>query len=382
MKNRTKLLIFDPSSWLQGAGGTSYLRNIGDGLSAFRGNYEIIFFCNVAARPIIGNFLEPHYEVLYTEKETTGFAAAKARSKQLNVLVANLRPQVVITMNQCDADLNVPVLTFFRNRLYFERRALWFKSVTGLKQKFKYYLLHRRALKSIQRSDFLLFPTLDFGNLVKQQVLHSKPWAAVPFGLNTETVSDIRERRSRGEISILSMHYNIHKNYRILWLALKNIWQRGHDHLKWIVLDDLEHSNYPCGRKLFEEIAATPFLSSIRFLGRIPQSQMKKAYASADIFVYPTLCESFGHGLVEALGNGMPCIASDIGVNRELANNSIIYADPHDANDWVEKIELLVSDETLLDRLGRSAKERGQHFSWNTHSQQLIGCVNKVLKIE
>lgn len=50
---------------------------------------------------------------------------------------------------------------------------------------------------------------------------------------------------------------------------------------------------------------------SIRFHGAIPQSELFRRYAQADILVFPTLCDGFGMVVTEAFANGLPVITTD-----------------------------------------------------------------------
>src|SRR5262249_33785100 len=49
----------------------------------------------------------------------------------------------------------------------------------------------------------------------------------------------------------------------------------------------------------------------VRFLGRVPQAELIELYRSCTIFVFPSLEESFGMPLLEAMACGAPIIAAD-----------------------------------------------------------------------
>lgn len=58
-------------------------------------------------------------------------------------------------------------------------------------------------------------------------------------------------------------------------------------------------------------IAQLPKSCVVNYLGEIPPHELGKVYASHNIYISPTLNENFGHGIVEALGYGLPVIISD-----------------------------------------------------------------------
>lgn len=371
-----RVLIFDPSTWAVGTGGTSYLRNVGEGLSFFQDRLEFAFFCHGRAREHVGEQLERHFRVTYSDSDGTGARAAMSRGKNLRRAVDEIRPDVVLTMNQCDAALNVPVITFLRNRLYFETGATWFRRGMRLVPRLKYAVLRRQSFRSIRRSSALLFPTDDFGRAAMRQVSRPVSWSVAQFGLNREVLAGGERDYSQAR-TVLSLHYNIHKNYALLWRAMCRVWEAGNNVL-WRITDDLENSGFPSARALHEEMKASPYFERIEFLGKVNQADMGAVYAEADLLAYPTLCESFGHGLVEAMGNGMPCVASDIGVNRELAGEAALYADAHNADAFGDAIQSLLTDGDERVRLGQAARERSRKFSWERHAASLVEAIENV----
>jgi len=66
----------------------------------------------------------------------------------------------------------------------------------------------------------------------------------------------------------------------------------------------------------------------IKSLGIIPSSQVIKLYRKSDALIYPSLIESYGLPLVEAMVVGMPILCSDLPYARWLCEDQAIYFDP------------------------------------------------------
>ena len=62
----------------------------------------------------------------------------------------------------------------------------------------------------------------------------------------------------------------------------------------------------------------------------VPRAAMPAWYASADVFTLPSRTESFGLGYLEAMACGVPCVAPDDGVRREVVGDAGLHADPDD----------------------------------------------------
>ena len=112
-------------------------------------------------------------------------------------------------------------------------------------------------------------------------------------------------------------------------------------------------------RKLQETARDLGIADYIIFLGKIPQSDLKCAYALSDLFLLPSLFEGRSRAVMEALFYGLPVIVSNIDSNREIVENNYngILVDPGDENDIAEAILQLLKNEHMLIRLSKSAKK-------------------------
>ena len=109
---------------------------------------------------------------------------------------------------------------------------------------------------------------------------------------------------------------------------------------------------------------------------------MALVYKNADILIYPTICESFGHGLLEGMGNGLPCIVSDIGVNREIAGDAVLYCDKNNTEDFVTKLKQIISNKQLRIQLGNKALFQSKKYSWENHADKLVEAINKTARTD
>ena len=79
-------------------------------------------------------------------------------------------------------------------------------------------------------------------------------------------------------------------------------------------------------RELLAELAGI-----VRPLGVRSYEETWSLYSGADVFVFPSLCESFGHPLVEAMASDLPVVASDIAVHREICGDAAAYFPARDS---------------------------------------------------
>ena len=102
------------------------------------------------------------------------------------------------------------------------------------------------------------------------------------------------------------------------------------------------------------------------FTGYLAGKELATAYASADIFVFPSTTDTFGNVIIEAQASGLPVIVSDSGGPKELvadkANGLITRS--HDVDDFARAIRALVTDRALRERMANCARESVNDRSW------------------
>lgn len=109
------------------------------------------------------------------------------------------------------------------------------------------------------------------------------------------------------------------------------------------------------------------------FEGHLTGEALATAYASSDIFLFPSETETFGNVTLEALSSGLPAVVANAtgsnalvteGVNGYLvpARNSAVFA---------ERVETLVKDAALRAGMGRAARESALKYEWQVILGQL-----------
>lgn len=107
----------------------------------------------------------------------------------------------------------------------------------------------------------------------------------------------------------------------------------------------------------------------VTFLGMLKGAELSEAYASADIFAFPSSSiETFGLVVAEAMASGLAVVASDVGGVRELiqhGENGFIFAE-NDTVTLSEHVRTLVEDAYLRQRFATHGRESVLNRTW-TH---------------
>lgn len=87
-----------------------------------------------------------------------------------------------------------------------------------------------------------------------------------------------------------------------------------------------------------------------------------KIISNWDIYIQPSLSESFGLALAEAMSLGLPVIATRAGGIPELVDDAGLLVAPNDGNALKDAIIKLINDSKLREDLGKKAKVRIQKY--------------------
>lgn len=117
-----------------------------------------------------------------------------------------------------------------------------------------------------------------------------------------------------------------------------------------------------CLHAVHRKAEALGLLGSITWLGLLDAPEIDNAYSRADALIYPSLMESFGLPLAEALAAGCPVIASDLPYAREVCGDAARYFDPQQPLDIAEAVLSLLDDPVNLEQLRRVGLVRSQLF--------------------
>ncbi|HWA51993.1 MAG TPA: glycosyltransferase family 4 protein [Patescibacteria group bacterium] len=89
--------------------------------------------------------------------------------------------------------------------------------------------------------------------------------------------------------------------------------------------------------------------------------KMPEVYTSCDLFTYPTVSwESFGIVMVEAMASGLPVVANNDPIRREIVGNAGYFVDPINTEEYAK-----VLDQGLKTKWGSAPRKQAEKFSWD-----------------
>jgi phosphatidylinositol alpha 1,6-mannosyltransferase len=119
-------------------------------------------------------------------------------------------------------------------------------------------------------------------------------------------------------------------------------------------------------------------LPHAHFMGKLGGDALSRAYASSDLFVFPSITETFGNVTVEAMASGLPVICASVGGARDLVDperNGVLF-DAEKPAELAAAIDRLAVDNPLRTRMAYTALETAGRYRW----EDTINCYEALYK--
>jgi glycosyltransferase involved in cell wall biosynthesis len=122
-----------------------------------------------------------------------------------------------------------------------------------------------------------------------------------------------------------------------------------------------------------------PYLKELRqlvpdaaFTGILAGLDLARAYASSDVFLFPSTTDTFGNVILEALACGLPCVVSDQGGPKDLIahGQTGFITRALDAGDFARHAGQLATDAGLRHAMGIGAHRAVQDRDWSDAARQ------------
>lgn len=124
----------------------------------------------------------------------------------------------------------------------------------------------------------------------------------------------------------------------------------------------------------FEEIKnavlKSPYCGSIYLPGYVSETEKKKLYKNADIFLFPSLAEGFGLPILEAMSYGIPVITSEFGAVAETAGRGAVLINSSNAKSLAGAMKTLYTNREKRTELRKRGYENLKRFSWQKCAQE------------
>ncbi len=190
---------------------------------------------------------------------------------------------------------------------------------------------------------------------VKELVGNSSGVVANPGKDHFELPESIEKDFTSGELNAVFIgNFCPHKCVDVIIRAIEGI-----EDVQLTLIGD-RYWNEKYGKKIDKLISSLKVENKVDMMGRIKREELLEELRKADVLVLPSLYEGFGISIIEALGFGIPVIATNRGGPLEMINNGNegFLVPPEDEEALKDKLKKLRDEPSTLKEMSERAIER------------------------
>jgi glycosyltransferase involved in cell wall biosynthesis len=241
------------------------------------------------------------------------------------------------------------------------------------------------ARRSISAADCTVAPSEAFASDLRRWT--GKPVVCIHHGFDRGTFfrdstplpADVQTQLAEAAAAIKILfvsHYNYYRNFETLIRAIAIAKEKLHPRAVRLFLTckliSIENPGSYQAENAAELVRHLQLEKEVVQLGSIPYPLLHHLYLSCDIYATSAYAETFAHPLVEAMASGLPVIASDLPVHREICREAAVYFPRFSPEMLAQRIVELSESETTRAQMREQSLLRSQDFRWDRHLESLL----------
>ncbi len=315
------------------------------------------------------------YDVFLSEiKKNPLYANINIQLLEANEKMYSVQEQTIFLkkLNKIHADIfwfphfNVPY--FFNKKFVVTVHDLTLSKFPGKKMnsffhRFIYFKILRHALKKSKHILTVSQNTKD--DIITDENIDAKKITIAHNAVGEEFFEYKEKLQSEIEITEKSKYFlytgqhREHKNVITLVKAF-HLFLKNNKNYR-LVLTGKPNPLYP---DVINYIKNNNLEKNIILAGLVPERELLQLYKNAKCYIFPSLYEGFGIPPLEAMAMNTPVIASNSSCIPEICENAAIYFNPNDINMLAEKMQELVKNKWLEEKLIESGKIQVKKYNW------------------
>jgi glycosyltransferase involved in cell wall biosynthesis len=207
------------------------------------------------------------------------------------------------------------------------------------------------------------------------------------FGDGSPLPADIAAKLQHkpGDLRLLLVsHYNYYRNFETLLRALPRLRQLLPGRNPKLLVTCTFRSEDNPGRFHAESAAALVrqlgIADDVVQLGAIPYRHLHYIYGACDLYVTPAYTETFAHHVVEAMASGLPVVASDLPLHREICGDAAVYFPRFTSDDLAARVVEVAGSERQMRQMSELGREASKRFSWSAHVREIVALAASLIQ--
>jgi len=269
---------------------------------------------------------------------------------------------------------NIPLLysgktvVTIHDLLWHESKGSKNTTLSPLKYAIKYHAYRTIVARAVQHASQILVPA----TTVKESItslfpsLDQKKITVTYEGVDANWFTPTLKKSKREKVLFYTGSLYPHKNVMTVVRALEELpdYSLVISSARSVFVD-----------QFIQEVKGLAMENRVKHVGRLSDADLRQWYAKATALVQPSLSEGFGLTGVEAMAAGIPVIASNLPIFKEIYQEYASFFDPHDPSDLVRVVKSMDNQATDL----AQAQAFVRRYSWDTMAEETLNSYEKAL---
>lgn len=223
-------------------------------------------------------------------------------------------------------------------------------------KKFLAFVVTRNVIRFYRNCDMLMLPSDELKREMEDLSIEI-PKRIIPLGVD-QKIFQPKKKRNKTLTLGYSGRISNEKDLITLYRAYNSL--KSRHNLNFTIIGDGPERQ----KKIFAE-------NGVRITGFVPD--VENHLSEIDIFVSPSLTETTGLSVLEAMSCGLPVISTRVGAMRRIikSGHNGMFFRQKDVKELSSKINTLILDQKLRKRIGRNARRTVTPLSWDNTAQQI-----------
>lgn len=286
------------------------------------------------------------------------------------------------TGNTAPISLKIPLIVTIHDIVYLEKRMMqqgtWYQRFGHLYRRWNVPRIAKRAELIITVSDFEREQIIENLNIAPEKVktIYNACGKHFTPDRNEIDLANFKVKYQLPDRFILFLgNMGPGKNVPNVLRSLDLIYQRGRLDFKLVIAD---MSTFRL-QSLLEAQGNLHLQEHIHLTGYVPNNEIPDLYRLSEAFIYPSLAESFGIPILEAMACGTPVITSNTTAMPEIAGKDALLIDPREPEQLAEMILKILDDQALRNQASSYGIERAALFSWKKNATEVVRAYESIL---
>ncbi|PTU66616.1 glycosyltransferase family 1 protein [Chromobacterium sp. Panama] len=265
--------------------------------------------------------------------------------------------------------LGCKVVTMFRNMMPFDDELI--STMKWDHHRLKLVLLKKAMLNSMSKADLTIFIS-NFARDHIEKYIKIPNGVTIPHGINKDfllqknPLNRPKEAPQKKYILYVS-RFEIYKHHREVVAAYVSLPLGLRSQYPLVLVGE---TNMPEAEFIKELIKRENLQNDILLTGGVDYKNIPAWNQNAHVILFASSCENCPNILLESLASGRPVVSSNIMPMPEFGGDEILYFSPHSPDSLREKLEEILSDNTLLENVAKSSYERSSAYRWSGTAEQ------------